>query len=297
MIRTRRWFLGTAGALAAYAFSGCSYFDSKQREWIFRATKETAWWGGVNPGDKIQELWLSPGAQAEPVAVKIEPKDGDRIHAWWWPAENKDAPLMLYLHGSRWNLTGNAFRIARLQSMGFSVLAIDYRGFGRSSGDLPSEEHTYEDAHAAWAYLKTLEPDPKKRFLYGHSLGGAVAIDLASREYDMGGLIVESTFTSMLDMAGVTSTALRYLPISWILTQRYDSLDKIERVRVPILIVHGKADRFVPASMSERLFEAAHSPKKLVMIDEAGHSNCTSVGFDRYRSAMHELFGEQVAAY
>src|SRR4029453_8261572 len=90
------------------------------------------------------------------------------------------APAVLYLHGSRWNLTGQTSRIEQLRSFGFSVLAIDYRGFGKSDGDLPSEQTVYEDARIAWDRLVQLQPEPSLRFIYGHSLGGAVAIDLAS---------------------------------------------------------------------------------------------------------------------
>ena len=104
-----------------------------------------------------------------------------RIHAWWWPAVAKDAPAVLYLHGTRWNLTGQTSRIDQLHAFGFSVLAIDYRGFGKSDGDLPSEQTVYEDARVAWNRLTELQPDASKRFIYGHSLGGAVAIDLAAR--------------------------------------------------------------------------------------------------------------------
>ena len=102
-----------------------------------------------------------------------------RIHAWWWPTA-PDAPAILYLHGSRWNLAGQLFRIEQLHEFGFSVLAIDYRGFGQSDGDLPSEKTVYEDARVAWQRLVELQPDPALRFIYGHSLGGAVAIDLAA---------------------------------------------------------------------------------------------------------------------
>jgi alpha-beta hydrolase superfamily lysophospholipase len=92
----------------------------------------------------------------------------------------RDAPAILYLHGVRWNLTGQAFRIEQLRAMGYSVLAIDYRGFGQSRGDLPSEASVYEDARAAWERFTAMQPDAGKRLIYGHSLGGAVAIDLAA---------------------------------------------------------------------------------------------------------------------
>ena len=116
------------------------------------------------------------------------------MHGWWIPARDPDAPALLYLHGTRWSLGRNLDRISRWREVGFAVLAIDYRGFGRSDGDLPSETGIYADAQAAWEHLRLRQPDARRRFLYGHSLGGAVAIDLATRNADVAALVVESTF-------------------------------------------------------------------------------------------------------
>ena len=112
-------------------------------------------------------------------------------------------PAVLYLHGTRWNLTAQVRRISQLRELGFSVLAIDYRGFGESPGDLPSERTVYQDAQAAWERLVQLQPEAERRFIYGHSLGGAIAVDLAEHlaegnEPKAAGLIVESTFTDWL---------------------------------------------------------------------------------------------------
>jgi len=188
---------------------------------------------------------------------------------------------VLYLHGSRWNLTGQLFRIEQLRAFGFSVLAIDYRGFGKSEGGLPSEDTVYEDARVAWERLAELQPDPARRFIYGHSLGGAVAIDLAAKlstEAEQSGkpaaargLIVESSFTTLADIA--RSLTYPWLPVQLILSQKFDSVDKIGRVRMPVLIVHGAGDRFVPSRFSQALYEAAPEPKKLLLVDGASHNN------------------------
>jgi pimeloyl-ACP methyl ester carboxylesterase len=171
--------------------------------------------------------------------------------------------------------------------MGFAELAIDYRGFGRSDGDLPSEAQAYADAQAAWDQLRRIEPDPTRRFLYGHSLGGAVAIELATRNHDVAGLIVESSFTSIRDM--VEALGYTNFAVDGILTQRFDSLAKVPAVSAPTLFVHGTADRFVPPTMTEKLYAAAHAPKRLLMIENAGHSNSTGVGYENYLSAVREL--------
>ncbi|MEO7403649.1 MAG: alpha/beta fold hydrolase [Burkholderiales bacterium] len=273
------------GALAAVtlAASGCAYLDWKQREWIFRPVKDD--WRGyqsqVSP--KLEELWLPVKSERADAMAGAD----DKLHAWWWPADHAGAPTVLYLHGTRWNLTGNAFRIARLQRMGFNVLAVDYRGFGRSSGDLPSEQWTYEDAATAWAYLKTREPEVTKRFIYGHSLGGAVAIDLATKTNDAAGLILEATFTSIREMVG--QTWAKFLPVGAIITQEYNSTGKIADVRMPILFVHGMADRYVPYEMSERLHALAKAPKRLYLVEGAGHSNTMWSAFDAYYKTVDEF--------
>ena len=137
-------------------------------------------------------------------------------------------------------------RIRQLHDFGFSVLAIDYRGFGRSDGGVPSEETVYEDARAAWRRFAELVPDAHQRFIYGHSLGGAVAVDLAA-ELDRGtvagepeparGLIVESSFTTLVDVAKALSYS--WLPVQWVISQKFDAIDKITNVRMPVLFVHG----------------------------------------------------------
>jgi alpha-beta hydrolase superfamily lysophospholipase len=157
------------------------------------------------------------------------------IHAWWWPAADAAAPTVLYLHGARWNLTGHLFRLEQLRAFGFSVLAIDYRGFGKSDGDLPSEATVYEDAYAAWQRMLKLQPDAAKRYIYGHSLGGTVAVDLAARLHAASaggvpaarGLIIESSFTTLADIARSLTSEL--LPAGLILSQKFDTLGKIPR--------------------------------------------------------------------
>jgi pimeloyl-ACP methyl ester carboxylesterase len=273
----RRAVMLASLAVATATAGGCAYLDVKQREWIFRAQRDVH----STPADHglpHEDLWL---------AVAGAGPDAERVHGWWIPAADKGAPALLYLHGSRWSLSNNLFRIARLRGMGFSVLAIDYRGFGRSDGELPSEAQVYADAQAAWEHLRRREPDPARRFVYGHSLGGAVAIDLATRNDDVAGLIVESTFTSMRDMAAAMGYGA--LPIGAVLTQHFDSIEKIGKLAAPILIVHGTSDRFVPAAMSERLYAAAPDPKRLLLVESAGHSNVTYVAFDRYAAAVRDL--------
>ena len=264
----------------------CAKLEQKERELVFRIEAgDAAWFSGLPPG--IQELWLGADSLGA----------GQGIHAWWWPAADADAPALLYLHGVRWNLTGHLFRLEQLRKLGFSVLAIDYRGFGQSPGELPSERSVYVDARIGWEHLRTLQPAAGKRFIYGHSLGGAVAVDLAAalgEQAERDGtaaqaraLIIESTFTSLADVATVVSDTA--LPVRWLLSQKFDSLEKIERIGMPLLVVHGSADRYVPARFSEQLYRAARQPKKLLLVDGATHNDSLRVAPAAYARALQAL--------
>ena len=265
---------------------GCNVLQHKERELVFRIEPGPASWYRGLPSD-VQEFELKPASF----------KSGQSLHGWWWPAAKKDAPAILYLHGVRWNLTGQLFRIEQLHAQGYSVLAIDYRGFGQSRGDLPSESSVYEDARVAWERFQLLQPDPGKRLIYGHSLGGAVAIDLAAelgqqaaaeqRPPPVRGLVIESTFTSLADVAAAVANTS--LPVRWLLSQKFDSIDKIADIHMPLLVVHGLDDRYVPPRFSQQLFDAAQEPKHLLLVPGASHNNSLSLGGRSYRQALQGL--------
>ncbi|MBI6602921.1 MULTISPECIES: alpha/beta hydrolase [Pseudomonas] len=282
-----RWFPLLCMALLIVGLPvGCSILQHKERELVFRIEPGTAsWYSGLPKA--VQEFELKPASF----------KAGQNIHAWWYPSASKDAPAILYLHGVRWNLTGQLFRIEQLHALGFSVLAIDYRGFGKSHGDLPSETTVYEDARIAWERFQVLQPDPQKRLIYGHSLGGAVAIDLAAElgqqsPVPVRGLVIESTFTSLADVA--TAVANTSLPVRWLLSQKFDSIDKIADIRMPLLVVHGLDDRYVPPRFSQQLFAAAQEPKRLLLVPGASHNNSMSLAGRTYRQALDQLMQSKV---
>ena len=137
------------------------------------------------------------------------------------------------------------------------------------------------------------EPDASRRYIYGHSLGGAVAIDLAANLPGVAagakGLIVESSFTSLSEV--VSEMGYGWVPAHMLLTQKFDSIEKIRQVRMPVLIVHGAGDRYVPPRLSEALYAAAPPPKKLLLIPNGTHNNSAWTGDAEYRLAMRELFG------
>lgn len=288
----RRWLsLMCMAALIVGLPVGCGVLQHKERELLFRIEPGTAGWYRGLPKD-VQEFDIKPSGF----------KAGQSLHAWWWPAARRDAPSILYLHGVRWNLTGQAFRIEQLRAMGYSVLAIDYRGFGQSKGNLPSEASVYEDARAAWERFTAIQPDASKRLIYGHSLGGAVAVDLAAElaaqakknraPVPVRGLVIESTFTSLGDaVAQVADNNLpvKWLPVRWLLSQKFDSIDKIVDIDMPLLVVHGLADPLMPSRFSQQLFNAANEPKRLLLIPGGTHNNSMSLGRAQYRQALESL--------
>jgi len=260
--------------VAALAIAGgCAYLSERQGELIFRPAKGV--WRGFSPERyAFDEHWITVGAD-------------QKLHAWWLKGDDPKAPVVLYLHGARWNLTGSVTRIDRWRSLGFAVLAVDYRGFGKSSDVAPTEAYAYEDAEAAWDYLAKIAPG-RARYIVGHSLGGAIATELARRRPEAAGLVLEATFTSVQDMVELSPWG--FLPVGLILTQEFDALAKIGDIRAPILITHGTSDRIVPVEMGEKLYAAARSPKRFLKVEGASHHNLSYVAFEEYRKALRELF-------
>ena len=213
----------------------------------------------------------------------------ERMHCWWIPADRPSNRYLIYLHGSAFNIGANVSHARRFKELGFSVLLISYRGYGQSDGDFPTEDQVYADAEAAWIYLvEQKKIKPGDIFVYGHSLGGAVAINLAISHPEAKGLIVEATFTSIADM-GRRYKLYRLLPIELITHQRFDSISKVNRLQVPVLFIHGTDDRTVPPEMSRELYQRTTSSKQLILISGGGHNNSASVGGDTYLQAVRDF--------
>jgi pimeloyl-ACP methyl ester carboxylesterase len=264
---------------------GCASLDEWQRRNIFQAEASARWGDGAPP--------------ASGVAYDLALANSDRLHTWYVRATEAGAPTVLFLHGARRNLTGSADRIELLHRLGFNVLAIDYRGFGRSTSLLPSEASAIEDADRAYAELLRKEPNPDKRFVYGYSLGGALAIDLAARRRDFAGLVVEASFTRIADI--VRESRFSWVPfIDLAVTQSFDSIDKIARVSVPLLLVHGTADSIVPPSMSDRLYAAASEVppnlRQMLKVQGAGHRSAAFNGGADFAQALRGFAKEAQAA-
>jgi uncharacterized protein len=237
----------------------------------------------ANFGLKFNEVWL-------PISTS-SPKP-DRIHGWWMPAPSKTAKTLLYFHGNGVNIGANAEQAARFHDLGLSVFLFDYRGYGKSEGAFPSEKAVYVDARKAWDYLtQERKIAPENIVLYGHSLGGAIAINLATQQPNAGGLIVQSSFSSALKMAKRNWwTAI--FPVNVLLNQRFDSIHKVSQIQIPVLYLHGTADTLVPSKMSQQLFEKTRSPKQLKLFPNAGHNDVAQVGGADYTQTVRNFVTE-----
>jgi alpha-beta hydrolase superfamily lysophospholipase len=145
----------------------------------------------------------------------------------------------------------------------------------------------YEDARAAWGWLAAKYPE-RQRYIFGHSLGGAVAIDLAAAVADERGTIVEGTFTSIPDVA--SSMKWGWLPIGPLITQRFESIRKVAKVGSPLLVVHGENDNLIKSDLGRKLFEAAQGSKRFLLVEGGSHHSTMAVGLSRYREAMADFF-------
>jgi len=206
--------------------------------------------------------------------------DEIKIHGWFLPSarpETPPAPYLLFLHGNAGNISHRLDNLAGLTKAGLAVLIIDYRGYGRSEGR-PSEKGTYLDAQAAYQYLRRkIGVDPDQIVIFGRSLGGAVAVDLAVKA-PARALILESAFTSIRDMARVH---FPFLP-GFLVSDMYESEKKIGRITTPTLFVHGEEDDLVPIAQGRRLFQAHPGPKEFFAIPRAAHNDTFLVGGSRY---------------
>jgi fermentation-respiration switch protein FrsA (DUF1100 family) len=230
-------------------------------------------------GDTAQESWEPMPAGVAVEEVTLTSADGTPIHCWWsapagWTPERG---AMLYSHGNGGNLSHRGRQLARWQrKLGVGVLLYDYPGYGKSGGR-PSEAGCYAAADAAYDWLIKTQHVPGERIiLYGGSLGGAVAIDLATR-HPHRVLITAAAFSSFPDMAQVK---FPWLPGRYLVRNRYDNVGKIATLHRPVLIAHGTADELVPFRQGEELFAAANEPKQFFRIEGGPHDESPGPAFE-----------------
>lgn len=259
----RRWAGVLLFAALAPAWVGCATFDEKERQLALRPTptqpgQAEAAAAAFKPGD---QRWLQPAA------------DGGQVALWWLPQADPAAPALLYLHGTFRNLYGNLSKIGALRQAGYAVLAVDYRGWGDSSPRIPSEDSIQADAQVAWAEFQRRAPEPSRRVIFGHSMGGAVAVSLASSLQggtDYAALVLEATFTRMPDVAAEAGFWGRIA--ASITSLDFNSASRIPRINAPITILHGTADKTVPFVLGQRLLTRAPPGTRFVEFQGGTHS-------------------------
>ncbi|PZO43428.1 MAG: phospholipase [Pseudanabaena frigida] len=264
------WIFIVSVLLVVY-IAVCTFVLIRQRQMIFTPTHS---FSEVTPSIfnlEYEEVWI-------PIDENF--KTQNKLHGWFIPSEkeNLDKSVILYLHGAGGNISDLIYLrdIAQLKKLGFSIFLFDYRGYGQSVGSFPSETSMYTDAQMALKYLREQKSIPLNNiYLFGVSLGGAVAIDLALKEQNIAGLIVVSSFSSMQDE--ILHLGYRIFPIELILNQKFESIRKVRSLKTPVIFIHGTSDTFNPAIMSQKLYDAAPNPKQLLLIDGFGHSNISEM--------------------
>ncbi len=194
--------------------------------------------------------------------VRLTTADGETLAGWYVPAaDSKDGPVLLFFHGNAGNISSCLDSIAMFHNLGLSVLLIDYRGFGESSGS-PSVDGTLHDARAAWAWLRDVKRvAPEKVIIHGRSLGGGVAAALAA-EASPRALILESTFTSLYDVA--KGLVPRLLPIRPFLPQDFNTPERLKSIHAPLLVIHSPNDEMIPYELGRTVYESYAGPKRFV---------------------------------
>lgn len=215
-------------------------------------------------------------------------EDGLKLNGWYIPAENAKAAV-LFCHGNAGNISHRLESIRLFNSLNLNVFIFDYRGYGRSEG-APSENGTYKDAEAAWNYLTEIgKINPGEIIVFGRSLGGAIAVNLAA-ENQVGGLIIESSFTSVKDLAG---EIYPFFPVRLLSRFEYRTVERIKDVNCPVLIIHSKDDDIIPFHHGKQLFESATNPKEFLIISGDHNQGFWSVG-EGYESAIKSFVNKHI---
>ncbi len=283
------------GALTIAYGIGCAILAKMQTGLVFRPGYEFQ----QTPADyglNYREVWIPVGFHADVEAdtgADTETPAGEQLHGWWiGETQPKQTDrITIYFHGNRGNVSStlNLERIAAFyRTWGGSCLIADYRGFGRSVSGPPSESKLYEDLDAIWAYVTQTEgitPDRHDISVYGHSLGGAAAIEFARRHPSIAALIVDGSFTSIYDVA-LENPNFRPFPLDRILKHRFDSIAKVHTLTMPSLFIHGTADDVVPSFMSEKLYAAAAEPKELCLLPGVHHEDVLELAEDTFLETL-----------
>ncbi len=258
---------------AAMLLGGCSAWVDR---WVYHPSAS----GGLTPGSR--------GLEYED--LRLAAPDGVAVHAWWVPG-NREGPALVFLHGNAGNLSDRVDLIVRLhERLGLSILALDYRGYGRSEGR-PTQSGLLGDALAALAEARRRAGGPV--VLFGRSLGAAVAVHVAARA-PVEGLVLEGAFTRVADLARFHHPVLSW-PFRRRLEPLWDNLALAPEVKVPALFLHGDRDQVVPIGLAWRLYDRYAGPKRFRTIPGAGHDDPAFVGGEAYWDAWADFLGDLAA--
>lgn len=236
------------------------------------------------PGRELTGTPADIGLDFEAIALTTD--DGVHLSAWFIPHPAARATL-LFFHGNAGNISQRLESIRLFHELRLAVFIIDYRGYGESEGT-PSEEGTYRDAAAAWRYLlDERHLAPARIVVFGRSLGSAIAAELASHTRPAG-LIIESAFTSVPNMA---ARLYPWLPVRWLSRYRYDTERSLDAVACPVLVIHSREDELIPYAEGERLFAHAREPKRFLPL-QGGHGNGFLVSRENYVRGIDDFLGE-----
>ena len=228
-----------------------------------------------------REMVATPAVRGLPYEdVSLKTEDGETLHAWWVPAARPRGTVLL-LHGNAGNISHRIDYAHMFRALDYHTLLVDYRGYGRSTGN-PSEEGTYRDAQAAWQWLRDRGTAEREIVLFGESLGGGVASWLAVR-YAPRALVLASSFTSIPDLG---AEVYPFLPVRRISRFSYNTLERLASVKAPVLVIHSPGDELIPFTHGQRLYEAAREPKAFLEVS-GGHNS----GFVFMRSEWVKALG------
>lgn len=220
----------------------------------------------------------------KPEEIFFSSSDGTRLHGWFFDA-GKDAPCLLFCHGNAGNISDRLANVKLLLKLPVNVFIFDYRGYGKSEGS-PTEAGVYEDAESAWRFVHEKKGFAASRIVvFGRSLGGAVAAELALRR-PLKALILESTFFSLKDLVGKIFPYALFYPF---IPDKFNTGRKIGKVHVPLFIIHGDQDRTVPWSHGKKLFDTANTPKKFWLVKGAHHTDAYEVAPAEYLERLRDF--------
>ncbi|MBD3287616.1 alpha/beta fold hydrolase [candidate division KSB1 bacterium] len=233
------------------------------------------------PAEKILFTPHDYGFDYEEVYFTTE--DNVKLHGWFIPVPESRGAILFH-HGNAGNIGDRLDSITQFRKLGYSVFIFDYRGYGKSNG-YPDEQGTYIDAVAAWSYLtENKNIEAQDIIIFGRSLGGSIASWLARKVHPRA-LIIESTFTSALDMA---QAHYGFLPVKWLLKFEYDTKNHLQKVTSPVLIIHSPQDNIVPYRFGEELFRIANEPKDFLKIS-GSHNDGFLVSGDVYINGLKDF--------